>query len=159
MTAALIEESIDIDATPTQVWSVISDLARMGEWSPQCAKMFIIGGPVKLGTRTVNINRRGPLVWPTTSKVVRFAPNQEIGFRVAENHTVWSYTIEPNQSGGVTVTERREAAGGKTTKVSSTLVDLVFGGSDSFEEELKVGMAETLGKIKRAAESSAAQAA
>ena len=90
---------------------------------------------------------------------MRFAPNQEIGFRVAENHTVWSYTIEPNQSGGVTVTERREAAGGKTTKVSSTLVDLVFGGSDSFEEELKVGMAETLGKIKRAAESSTARAA
>ncbi|TSD94188.1 SRPBCC family protein [Gordonia rubripertincta] len=151
MTASLIEESIDIDASAEQVWSVISDLQRMGEWSPQCKKMIIRGGTVGLGTKTININRRGPLVWPTTSKVVRFTPNQEIAFRVAENHTVWSYTITPNGS-GVTVTERREV-NGSTTKVSSLLVDKLFGGAESFEAELKLGMAETLGKIKRAAES------
>ncbi len=90
-------------------------------------------------------------MWPTTSKVVRFTPNQEIAFRVAENRTVWSYTITPNGS-GVTVTERREL-NGTTTKVSSVLVDKVMGGTESFEAELKLGMAETLGKIKRAAES------
>ncbi|WP_168698884.1 SRPBCC family protein [Gordonia paraffinivorans] len=150
MTAALIEESIEIDATPEQVWSVISDLERMGEWSPQCKKMIIRGGTVGLGTRTININRRGPLVWPTTSKVVRFEPNREIAFRVAENHTVWSYTITPGDS-GVTLTERREV-NGSTTKISSILVDKLFGGVESFETELKLGMAETLGKIKRAAE-------
>jgi uncharacterized protein YndB with AHSA1/START domain len=148
--APLIEESIDITASPEAVWTVISDLKRMGEWSPQCVKM-IIRGPVELGTKTININRRGPLVWPTTSKVVRFAPNQEIGFRVAENHTVWSYTITPTDT-GVTLTERREAPGGTTTKVSSVLVDKLMGGTESFEEELKLGMAETLGKIKKAAE-------
>lgn len=150
MAAPLIEESIDITASPEAVWTVISDLKRMGEWSPQCVKM-IIRGPVELGTKTININRRGPLVWPTTSKVVRFAPNQEIGFRVAENHTVWSYTITPTDT-GVTLTERREAPGGTTTKVSSVLVDKLMGGTESFEEELKLGMAETLGKIKKAAE-------
>lgn len=150
MTAALIEESIEIDATPEQAWSVISDLERMGEWSPQCKKMIIRGGTVGLGTRTININRRGPLVWTTTSKVVRFEPNREIAFRVAENHTVWSYTITPGDS-GVTLTERREV-NGSTTKISSILVDKLFGGVESFETELKLGMAETLGKIKRAAE-------
>ncbi|WP_055475706.1 SRPBCC family protein [Gordonia sp. HS-NH1] len=150
MTAALIEESIDIAATPEQVWSVISDLKRMGEWSPQCKKMIVRGGTVGLGTKTININRRGPLVWPTTAKVVRFTPNQELGFRVVENHTIWSYTITPKDA-GVTVTERREV-NGSTTKVSSVLVDKLFGGAESFEEELKLGMAETLGEIKRAAE-------
>ena len=151
MAAELIEDSIDVDATPEKVWAVISDLKRMGEWSPQCKKMIIRGGTVGLGTKTININRRGPLVWPTTSKVVRFTPNQELGFRVAENHTIWSYTITPKDA-GVTVTERREV-NGSTTKVSSVLVDKLFGGAESFEEELKLGMAETLGKIKRAAES------
>ncbi|MEO9326544.1 SRPBCC family protein [Gordonia aurantiaca] len=150
MTAALIEESIDIDATPEQVWLVISDLKRMGEWSPQCKKMIVRGGTVGLGTKTININRRGPLVWPTTAKVVRFEPNREIAFRVTENHTVWSYSITPKDS-GVTLTERREV-NGSTTKVSSVLVDKVLGGTESFEAELKLGMAETLGKIKRAAE-------
>ncbi|GAA1482219.1 SRPBCC family protein [Gordonia sinesedis] len=155
MTAQLIEESIHIDATPEQVWAVISDLKRMGEWSPQCRKMIIRGGHVQRGTRTININKRGPLVWPTTSKVVRFEPNQEIAFRITENHTVWSYTITPDPAGGVTVTERREVPGGATTKLSSVLVDKLFGGADSFESELKLGMAETLNKIKRAAESGA----
>lgn len=150
MTAALLEESIDINATPEQVWAVVSDLKRMGEWSPQCKKMIIRGGTVGLGTKTININRRGPLVWPTTSKVVRFAENQEIGFRVAENHTVWSFTLTPTDS-GVTVTERREVPG-STTTLSRVLVDKIFGGADNFEAELKLGMAETLGKIKRTAE-------
>ncbi|MFT4044281.1 MAG: SRPBCC family protein [Gordonia sp. (in: high G+C Gram-positive bacteria)] len=155
MTAELLEESIDVNATPAQVWSVLSDLGRMGEWSPQCRKMFIVGGTVALGTRTININRRGPLIWPTTSKVVRFAPNQEIGFRIAENRTVWSYTITPKDDGGVRVTERREVSGG-TTKVSQALINLALGGAESFEAELILGMAETLGKIKRAAESAPA---
>ncbi|HCS56323.1 MAG TPA: SRPBCC family protein [Gordonia polyisoprenivorans] len=150
MAAPLIEESIDIDATPEQVWEVISDLKRMGEWSPQCVKM-IVRGPVGLGTKTINVNRRGPLVWPTTSKIVRFSPNQELGFRVAENRTVWSYTITPTAS-GVTVTERREVPGGTTSTVSSVLVDKLMGGTENFEAELKLGMAETLGKIKRAVE-------
>ncbi|WLP92346.1 SRPBCC family protein [Gordonia sp. NB41Y] len=150
MAAPLIEASIDIDATPAQVWSVISDLKRMGEWSPQCKKM-IIRGPITLGTKTININQRGPLVWPTTSKVVRFTPNEEIGFRVAENRTVWSYTITPTDS-GVTVTERREVPGGSTTKISALLVDKMMGGTENFEAELKLGMAETLDKIKKAAE-------
>lgn len=151
MAAELIEDSIDVDATPEKVWAVISDLKRMGEWSPQCKKMIIRGGKVDLDTKTININRRGPLVWPTTAKVVRFEPNKRIGWRVTENRTVWSYEITPAEN-GVTVTERREAPGGKTSTVSAFLVDKVFGGNDSFEEELKVGMAESLGKIKKAAE-------
>ena len=128
----------------------MSDLKRMGEWSPQCKKMIIRGEPIGLGTRTININRRGPLVWPTTAKIICFAPEKELGWRVAENNTVWSYTLEPTD-GGVKLIERREAPNG-TSKISAFLVDKVFGGNDSFEKELGQGMVETLGKIKRAAE-------
>ncbi|MGV9795701.1 SRPBCC family protein [Gordonia sp. NPDC003422] len=151
MPAELIEESVDIDATPEKVWAVISDLKRMGEWSPQCVKMIIRGGDVDLDTKTININRRGALVWPTTSKVVRFEPNKTIGWRVTENNTVWSYSITPSEN-GVKLTERREAPGGKTSKISFTLVERFMGGNDNFDVELKAGMAETLGKIKKAAE-------
>ena len=114
---------------------MISDLKRMGEWSPQCKKMIVRGQPIGVGTRTININRRGPLVWPTTAKIVRFVPNKELAFKIAENRTVWSYTIDESAN-GVTVTERRDAANG-TSKVSAFLVDKVFGGNDSFETELK----------------------
>ncbi len=147
----LIEASTTIDATPDAVWAIVSDLRRMGEWSPQCRKMFIRGYPVGVGTRTVNINRRGPLVWPTRSKVVRFEPNKAIAWRVAENHTVWTYEITP-QGDGVLLTERRDAPGGKVTTVSSTLTNTLLGGRHGFEAELREGMAESLGKIKRAAQ-------
>lgn len=151
MAAPLIEQSTEIAATPERVWSIVSDLKRMGEWSPQCRKVIVRGGTVKLGAKTINVNKRGLLVWPTTAKVVRFEPNKQIAYRIAENHTVWGFEITPTDT-GVRLTERREAKNGQTTKVSSTLVDLAFGGNDSFEAELAEGMRETLVKIKAAAE-------
>ncbi|GAC80526.1 Polyketide cyclase / dehydrase and lipid transport [Gordonia malaquae] len=152
MAEPIIEDSIDVNATPEAVWSVISDLPRMGEWSPQCKKMIVFGGEVKQGARTLNVNRRGPLVWPTSAKIVTFDTNREIAFRISENHTVWSYKIDATETGS-RVTESRVAEGGKTTALSAFLVDKVFGGNDSFEDELREGIRETLGKIKRAAES------
>ncbi|MBM7368043.1 SRPBCC family protein [Gordonia hydrophobica] len=151
MAAPLIEDSIEIDASPEKVWSVVSDLRRMGEWSPQCMKMVIFGGDVKLGTTTLNVNRRGPLVWPTRSKVVTFEPNKELAFRILDNRTVWSFRIEPTAT-GVRLTESRTVPEGGTTKISSTLVDKLMGGEKPFEAELLEGIRETLGKIKRAAQ-------
>lgn len=148
MAAPLIEGSIDIDASPEKVWAVISDLSRMGEWSPQCRKQIVRGGPVKVGTKTININRRGLLVWPTTATVVRYEPNKEVAYRINENNTVWSYTITPNGD-GVRLTERREAPEG-TTKVSQFLVDKVLGGEKDFEAELSRGIDDTLARIKTA---------
>ncbi len=58
-----IEANIEIDAPPREVWAVVSDLERMGEWSPQCLRMRVFG-PVRLGARAVNLNRQGMRVWP-----------------------------------------------------------------------------------------------
>lgn len=147
MAAPLLEASTHIKATPEQVWKVVSDLKRMGEWSPQCRKVVVRGGgPVTLGTKTVNVNKRGLLVWPTTAKVVRFEPNKEIAYKINENKSVWSYTITPTED-GVELTERREAPNG-TTKMSSMLINLAMGGEKSFDAELTDGMEQTLGKIK-----------
>ncbi|GAA1457607.1 SRPBCC family protein [Williamsia maris] len=151
MAAPLIEASTDIKASPEKVWSIVSDLARMGEWSPQCRKVIVRGGAVGQGTKTINVNKRGLLVWPTTAKVVTFEPNREIAYRITENHTVWGFEITPSAD-GVTLTERRVAADGKTTAVSALLVDKVLGGKDNFEIELEEGIKETLAKIKAAAE-------
>ena len=114
MATPLLEESIEINTSADKVWAVISDLKRMGEWSPQCKKMIVRGQPIGVGTRTININRRGPLVWPTTAKIVRFVPNKELAFKIAENRTVWSYTLDESAN-GVTVTERRDAANGTSS--------------------------------------------
>ncbi|MGW0176667.1 SRPBCC family protein [Rhodococcus sp. NPDC003322] len=151
-----LEADIEIDATADAVWRVISDLERMGKWSPQCKVMKVFGGPVRQGTRTFNVNKKGLLVWPTSAKVIRFEPGKAIAWRVSENHTIWTYELTPTET-GTRVTERREAPTG-TTKVSSFLVDKFMGGTADFEVEMISGMNLTLARIKSEVESAAATA-
>ncbi|SNS64172.1 SRPBCC family protein [Rhodococcoides kyotonense] len=145
-----LEASIDVDASPEKVWTIVSDLKRMGEWSPQCKLMKVFGGEVRKGTTTLNVNRKGALVWPTTAKVVDFEPNKSIAFRVNENRTIWSYTLTPSER-GTTVVEKREAPTG-TSAVSTFLVKNVLGGIEQFDVELVDGMNKTLQRIKSESE-------
>ena len=67
----------------------------------------VTGGENGLGARFLNVNRKGLLVWPTQSKIIRFeAPTAsaagEIAWRVKENYTVWSLRLEPTADGGTT---------------------------------------------------------
>lgn len=151
LVAPLLEESITIDAAPERVWSLVSDLRRMSKWSPQVVRTIVRGRPIQLGTKMININRRGPIVWPTQTKVVRFEPQQEIAFRVKDNFTIWSLTIASDGAGGTVLTQRREAPDG-ISSISRTFIDRLFGGVVSFQTELGVGMRETLAKIKADAE-------
>lgn len=145
----LLEESIEIAAPPAAVWALVSDLPRMSEWSPQVAKSFT-RGPIRLGSTLLNVNRRGLLVWPTRSKVVRFEPHTEFAFRVLDNKTIWAFHLEP-VAGGTRVTQRRTTPQG-TTAISDKLIGTVMGGLDSFQDELLAGMRQTLAHIKAEAE-------
>ena len=107
--------------------------------------------PVGLGTRTINVNRRGPLLWPTRAKVVRFEPHRDYAFRVKDNGTNWSFELAPSASGGTTVTHRREAPQG-TTAIPRTLQDKVLGGVADFDREMEAGMAVTLERLKAVVE-------
>ena len=147
----LLEETLEVDATPAKVWSLVSDLPRMATWSPQVQKTFVRGGAVRLGTRTVNINRRGLLVWPTQAKVVRLDPQREIALPIKDNITIWYFTLEPTDAGGTRITQRREAPDG-ISSVSLKLTDAVLGGQQGFAAELRAGMRQTLARIKVEAE-------
>ena len=147
-----LEETIEVDAAPAKVWSLISDVKRMASWSPQVVKTFVRGGgPVQLGTRTFNINHKGLLVWPTQAKVVRFEPHREFAIRVKDNYTIWSFTLEPTDAGGTRITQRRETPDG-VSSISLKLTDTVLGGQAGFSAELRAGMSQTLERIKAEAE-------
>lgn len=100
-----LEATIDISAPPERVWAVVSDLERMPEFSPQCVRMVALGAP-KAGTWTINLNRDGKKYWPTTARIVRYEPNQAFAFRINENRSIWSYTLEPTET-GTRLIERR----------------------------------------------------
>lgn len=151
MNREVISGSIHIAASPATVWSIVSDLRRMGEFSPQCKKMFISRGPVTKGTRTLNLNRQGWLWWPTRAKVVEFIDEKVLAFQILENTAIWRYELEPSGE-GTQLRESRILPTGEVTSVSRWLTGLALGGTEAFEDELERGIQQTLEQIKKAAE-------
>lgn len=149
MAAPVLQAEVDINAPVSTVWALVSDLSKMPQWSPQCRLMKPIG-QVRPGARTVNVNRRGLMFWPTTSRITEFIPEKKLAFRVNENHTVWSYELKPTEA-GTRLIETRHAENG-TTAVSAFLVERFMGGTPSFEQEMVQGMNASLNRIKAAAE-------
>ena len=151
MAAPLLQAQVDIKAPVSKVWALVSDFRLMPQWSPQCRLMRPLG-PVRQGTRTVNLNRRNLMFWPTTSTVVEMIPEQKLAFRVNANNTIWSYELQPIPE-GTRVIESRHAENG-VKPVSSMAVNTLFGGTANFERELVDGMNASLAKIKAVAEKS-----
>jgi uncharacterized protein YndB with AHSA1/START domain len=150
MAAPLLQTQIDINAPVEKVWALVSDLRRMPQWSPQCRVMKPLG-PVRQGARTINVNRRNRFFfWPTTCTVTEVIPEKKVAFRVDINHTIWSYELEPTDT-GTRVVESRHAENG-VTAISNMSVNALMGGVPSFERELVEGMNETLSRLKAAAE-------
>ena len=150
MAAPLLQAQIDIDAPVAKVWTLVSDLSRMPQWSPQCRLMKALG-PVRQGTRTLNLNRRNRLFWPTTCTVTEVIPEKKLAFKVDMNRTIWSYDLEPTET-GTRLVESRHAENG-VTAFSNMSINALLGGVPSFERELVDGMNATLSRIKAAAES------
>lgn len=105
-------------------------------------------GPIRQGTRTINLNRRNYAFWPTTSTVTEVIPEKKVAFRVNANNTIWSYELEPTEF-GTRVVETRHAENG-VKAVSNMAVNAMFGGVPSFEQELVAGMNESLTRLKAA---------
>jgi uncharacterized protein YndB with AHSA1/START domain len=149
MAAQLLRAEIDIDAPVGKVWSLVSDLSRMPQWSPQCRMMKLLG-PLRPGTRTLNLNRRNMLFWPTTSTITEVVPERKLAFRIPLNTSVWTYELEPTAT-GTRLVETRHTENG-VTAVSTAVTKAALGGVDSFEKELVEGMNQSLTRIKAAAE-------
>jgi uncharacterized protein YndB with AHSA1/START domain len=148
MAAPLLQAEIDIKAPVSKVWSLITDFRRMPDWSPQCRMMRQLG-PLRHGTRTVNLNRRKFLFWPTTCTVLEVIPDQKLAFRVNTNNTIWSYELQPTAE-GTRVIESRHAENGVTA--FSAMGVKLMGGDESFDREMVDGMNTSLARIKAAAE-------
>ncbi|MGN0102201.1 MAG: SRPBCC family protein [Dietzia sp.] len=142
-----IESSIEIDAPPARVWEVVSEVRNATEWSSQAWKIFSPGKRTTKGTWALNLNKRGPVVWPTTSRVVEFEPGRRFANRINENTTVWVFELEPTATGGTRLTERREVPEGLTF-ISRFLTDRLFGGQKSFTAEMDRGVSTSLQRIK-----------
>lgn len=146
-----LEDSISIDASPTRVWALVSDVRRMAEWSPQVTSTRVADGTeLAEGAAFTNRNRHGELEWTTHARIVRFAPEEEIAFRVEENWAVWSFHLRPDGDGTL-LTQRRSTPDG-ISDLSRELTETALGGMEVFNQSLREGMRETLTGIKATAE-------
>ena len=96
--------SIDIAAAPDAIYTLLTDLSRISELSPECYKAEWEGdatGPA-VGATFRGYNRLRGNEWDVACVVVAADPGKEWAFEVPSDDgpgTVWRYTIEQSGSG------------------------------------------------------------
>jgi uncharacterized protein YndB with AHSA1/START domain len=153
MTAGQV--TVHIDAPPERLYDLISDVTRMGEWSPECYKCVWQGNATEpaVGASFKGSNRQGWIRWSTTAEVMEAEPGKVFAFTVKNGQrelTRWRYTFD-EANGGTDVTESYEA-------VYEPLYVRVF---ERFfmrnrERQLEDGMRSTLERLKAVAEGTTA---
>jgi Polyketide cyclase / dehydrase and lipid transport len=137
-----------IDAAPERIYSLVADLTRMGEWSPECQRVEWEGGasgPAE-GATFVGHNKGGPrglMKWSRRGRVLTAEPGREFAFVTEEGGyegTVWRYRFEAVE-GGTKVTESYEV---KRIPVWARIVDV----PTNRARELSESMEHTLTQLK-----------
>ena len=104
--------STEVRASPSELYDAVSDVRRMGEWSPECQRCEWIDGAVgpTVGARFKGSNRRGVVRWSTTPRVVVADMGREFAFVTGHrgrDMTKWTYRFDP-VVGGTNVAESFE---------------------------------------------------
>jgi len=105
------EVTVHMAATPEQVWDLVSDVTRIGSYSPETFEAEWLDGatgPAVGATFRGHVKRngRGPIYW-TTCTVTACEPGREFAFGVGSSDkplNVWGYQLEP-AGDGTDVTE------------------------------------------------------
>lgn len=96
--------SLEIAAPPERVYDLVSDVTRMGEYSPECQRGEWLGaaGPA-VGARFRGRNRHGMYRWSTTCRVVAAERGREFAWEVTAALGLpvarWGYRFEPSGAG------------------------------------------------------------
>jgi ligand-binding SRPBCC domain-containing protein len=143
-------ESREIAAPPENVWALVSDLPRMGEWSPEnVGGTWAKGatGPA-LGAIFVGRNKNGFRRWSTTATVVDCEPGQAFEIAITSGPVAianWRYEFEATPE-GCRVTESWDDHRQQWMK----LIGRVMGAHDA--EHARGEMSATLANLATAAE-------
>lgn len=104
--------SRDIAASPSDVYAAITDVTRMGEWSPENHANEWKDGATEaaIGARWVGHNRNGEHEWSTEARVAELVPDERFTFECLAparddfHFATWRFDIEATD-GGCRVTE------------------------------------------------------
>jgi uncharacterized protein YndB with AHSA1/START domain len=140
--------SIEIAATPEQVWGLVADITRMGSWSPECKRADWIDGSSApaVGAHFEGHNKAGSFEWSVPCEITECEPGKVFSFAAgigSPTATRWRFEFE--------------AAGDGTRLTESFDAPMINieGSPANFEgryESLVGGIETTIANIKAAAE-------
>jgi len=145
--------TVHMNASPEQVWDLVSDVTKIGRYSPETFEAEWLDGATgpSVGARFrghVKRNGRGPTYW-TTCAVTDCEPGREFAFGVLTRGkplNVWRYHLEP-AGDGTDVTESFTLARTPMLRVYWALLGWARGRTN------REGMQRTLERIKAEVES------
>lgn len=149
------QASVVVHAPAEDIWALVSDITRTGEWSPEnTGGVWLDGatGPA-VGARFKGSNKRGRSRWATTCRVTAADPGREFAFvtgRATKPETAWRYVLEPAGDGDTTVTESFELV--KPLGPFSNFLTRVTTGVRDRRADLEENVHASLERIKAIAE-------
>jgi uncharacterized protein YndB with AHSA1/START domain len=98
--------SVEVDATPAQVWSLLADITRAGEWSHETQGGEWLGNATEAapGVRFRGRNENGRMRWRRQCEVLSVDEHRTISWRTVptklyRDSTVWTYELEATARG------------------------------------------------------------
>ena len=149
-----VEVSVEVAAAPSALYAMVSDVTRMGEWSPENVECAWLGGATgpAVGARFKGKNQRGWRRWSTVNEVVEAEPGRAFAFRTSSfglKVAEWRYRFDGDDAAGTcTVTESWVDERGTLITVGGRLAT----GVADRDAHNRAGMRQTLDALTAAAE-------
>ena len=145
-------DSIVISCSPEELYDMVSDVTRMGEWSPICkAGWWDDGDSPRVGAWFTGRNELPERTWETRSQVVVADRGREFAFLVGGAWVRWGYAFAA-VDGGTRVTESWEFLPAGITRFHDRFGDDGETQIADRTEAAHRGIPVTLAALKKAAE-------
>ncbi|CRZ16038.1 polyketide cyclase/dehydrase and lipid transport [Mycolicibacterium neworleansense] len=153
VTVLEFSDSVVVAIDPDSAYALVSDVSRMGEWSPVCKSCWWddpAAGAVA-GAWFTGRNVTPERTWDTRSQVVVADPGRQFTWEVNDGWVRWGFHLEPAE-GGTRVTQAwtflPKGIAGFRDRFGERADDEIAARS----EAALTGIPETLAAIKRTAE-------
>lgn len=155
MSALEFSASIDVELGPDALYALVSDVTRMGDWSPVCRACWWdedADGP-QVGAWFTGRNVTPQRTWETRSQVVKAEPGREFAWEVNNGWVRWGFSFDALDGGGTRLTESWAFLPRGLEGFRERFGDQAEAQIAERTEAAHRGIPETLAAIKKTAES------
>jgi hypothetical protein len=144
--------STTVAASPEELYDLVSDVTRTGEWSPICQECWWDeGASGQVGDGFTGRNATPERTWETRSRVVVADRGREFAWEVGAGYVRWGYTMAPTD-GGTELTEHWEFLPGGLAMFAERYGERADQQIAERTRQAHEGIPVTLAAIKRIAE-------